>query len=146
GYADAAAESAAVATLAESFPARARARRELRRTEPGLVDARDLPVAARYVEQLQALGARVHVTSRWLDAVSVTADAGLRARIAALPFVTHLKPVARTVRPVLSGATPLKGAPAAGPADGGFYGWSQDQMELIDLDALHALGFTGAGV
>ena len=146
GYADADQQSAAVASLAQSFPARALARRELRRTDPGLVDARDLPVAARYVEQIEALGARVHVTSRWLNAVSVTADASQLAQIEALPFVRRTQAVALTVRPALSDVAPESGAPPAGPADGGFYGWSQDQIELIDLDALHALGFTGEGV
>ncbi|HVQ26854.1 MAG TPA: hypothetical protein VMV01_16815, partial [Planctomycetota bacterium] len=133
GCADAAAESAAVSALAEGFPARARARRALRRTEPGLVDARDLPVAARYLEQIEALGARVHVTSRWLNAVSVSADAGQLARIEALPFVTRTQPVARTVRPQLLHPAPAAAA-AAGPADGGFYGWATDQVALVDLD------------
>jgi len=144
GYAEPAAESAAVEALAAEFPARALARRAARRTLPGLVDAADLPVAARYLEQLAALGAEVHVTSRWLNAVSVTADAALRARLEALPFVTGTKPVARSVEPVLAHVAALPAA--AGAADGGFYGWSQDQMELIDLDALHALGHTGEGV
>ena len=145
GYADASAEAAAVQALAETFPARAAARRQAHRSLPGLVDARDLPVAGRYVEALAALGAPVRVQSRWLNAVSVTADAALRARIEALPFVTGTRPVARSVEPVLTDVATLPPA-AAGPADGGFYGWSQEQMELIDLDALHALGFTGDGV
>jgi len=142
GYPDAASESAAVAALGAGFPARARARRTLRRTLPGLVDARDLPVATRYVEQIAALGVPIHVTSRWLNAVSVTADAGQRARIEALPCVKSTRWVAHSVRPSLEAAP----AGGAAPADDGFYGFGQTQIELIDLQALHALGYTGAGV
>ncbi|MBM3985166.1 MAG: hypothetical protein FJ296_05690, partial [Planctomycetes bacterium] len=36
--------------------------------------------------------------------------------------------------------------PGAAPADGGLYGFTQTQHELIDLDDLHALGHAGAGV
>jgi subtilisin family serine protease len=142
GHPDSAAESTAVAALADAFPARAKARRELRRTLPGLVDARDLPVAGRYLEQIEALGVELHVTSRWLNAVSVTADAAQRARIEALPFVTRTQWVARSVRPTLEHE--LVGAAPA--ADGGFYGFAQTQVELIELQKLHDLGHTGAGV
>lgn len=148
GHPDAAAESAAVARLARDFPARAAARRAQRRSLPGLVDARDLPVAPAYVERLAALGLKVHASSRWLNAVSVTADARQRAQLESLPFVLRTQPVGRTVRPTPA-FTPVgktAAGAAAGPADGSFYGFAENQIELIDLDALHALGHTGEGV
>jgi hypothetical protein len=157
GHVDASAEVAAVQALQASFPERTLQRRALRRTLPGLLDSRDLPVAPHYVAAVEALaGAAAHAHSRWLNAISVTADGAALARIAQLPFVSSVRLVGRSAPPTLAaaplGAGPLAGSGAgsgavAGPGDGSpFYGYTQDQLDLIDVPELHALGHTGAGV
>jgi len=52
----------------------------------GLVDARDLLPAADYVAAVEHTGAQLRHESRWLNAVSVDADADTQRALAALPF------------------------------------------------------------
>jgi len=142
GFADAESERAALAQLEASFPERALARRALRRRvpgAPGLVDARDLPLAEAALAAVRAIAPRVHVESRWLNAVSVTVDADQLERLQALPFVRGIRPVNRSV---LASAS-VGGCFGSG---GGFYGEARSQIELNNIDGLHALGYTGAGV
>jgi serine protease AprX len=124
-----------------SLPERTVARRAARRTSPGIVDAKDFPVAPAYRQAVADTGARVHVESRWLNALSATVDAEQARAIQSLPFVSGLRPVARSTG---VSATPEKLAAAyAGALD---YGLATDQTEMIDLDLLHGLGHTGDGV
>ncbi|MCG3128427.1 MAG: hypothetical protein CHACPFDD_03315 [Phycisphaerae bacterium] len=141
GYSTRAEIEAAVRDLEASYPPRAVERRRARRALPGLFDERDLPVASAYVSAVEALGADVHVRSRWLNAVSVSASAAALDEIRKLPFV-------REVRQVIGGK---RVEPAARRAPGGgvtrgFYGWADEQTQQINLVALHALGETAQGV
>jgi serine protease AprX len=143
GFASPEHEQAAADALADTYNPRAIARRKLRRTAPGLFDARDLPVHSSYVEQVLALGGSVRTKSRWLNAVSITADPQVLDAIAALPCV-------REVRPVLAGRCErVEAGPP--PHDGGlndfeFYGLAHDQLAQINLIDLHNQGFTAADV
>ncbi len=118
-----------------------------RRAKVGFdVNINDLPVAARYVEDVAATGATVVTRSRWLNAVSVYADDQQAASIAALPFVRDMRRVGRGT----------KRLPEIVPADGQHsprpegrvpdYGESQGQLEQIQVDQLHDNGFDGTGV
>lgn len=140
--------AAALAQAEAALPERTLARRAARRSAPGLVDARDLPVAASYRAAVASTGARIGVESRWLNALSVTADAAQARALLALPGVTQLRPVARSV-----GVDPglLSPLPPATPAAAGWsgtldYGYAQDQTGQLDLHKLHLLGHTGVGV
>ncbi len=139
---DAAAESAAIAGLERAFPARAVERRRLRRTEPGLFDARDLPVSAEYVARIEAAGLRVRARSRWLNAVSVEGPTDAIGRARLLPFVRAVRPVARGTRRATQETTMPR--PDFGGRD--FYGSASAQLGQINLAALHARGATGEGV
>ncbi|MGE3109201.1 MAG: S8 family serine peptidase [Phycisphaerales bacterium] len=124
------------------------ARRRLRRTEPGLFDARDLPVCGTYLDQIRARGASVHVTSRWLNAASVRATAAQREQIAANPHVVRIEPVraGRRHEP-LPAENPAVPAPqSAAPRGAPLEGIAFSQQNQIGLPALHAAGFTGQGV
>jgi serine protease AprX len=134
------ARTAAIADVAAAYDARAVARRRLRRTAPGLFDDRDLPVAAAYVDAVRALGGEPVVVSRWLNAISARVSARQASAIKALPFVGGVQPVRRARR-----VEPRGGAAAAARA-GDFYGFAQDQLDQINLTALHAEGATGDGV
>ncbi len=141
--ADAAARDAALAAARAALPARTLRRRALRGTAPAVSEL-DLPVAAAQRAAVAATGATLHHESRWLDALSATLDPAQLAAVAALPGVRAVRLVARSVPPLLQGVHPA--APGAAPADGSTYGATQTQHELINLDALHALGHAGAGV
>src|SRR4051794_36767170 len=66
GFGDQEQERAAISALEQPYNPRAIERRRLRRTAPGLFDARDLPVAQAYLDDVVASGAEVHLVSRWL--------------------------------------------------------------------------------
>lgn len=107
-----------------------------------LVDAKDLAPASRYIAAIEGTGAKVRVRSRWLNAISIEADpASLRA-IAALPFVSELRPIARAER-VTPHFPPQSTAATANRDD---YGYSWEQLDLLGVPPLHDCGLSGAGV
>jgi len=73
---------------------RARARRLKVRDQNNLVDFTDLPLFQPYVQKILGMGIELRVTSRWLNAVSVCAKPEQVCRLAELPFVSSLRPVA----------------------------------------------------
>ena len=66
---------AAVAALPETYNQRAVWRRQMRRTDPGLFDERDVPLKPQYLDSIAGTGATIKAESRWLNAVSVVAVA-----------------------------------------------------------------------
>ena len=138
----------AIKNLAATYNQRAIQRRMLRgRAARGgeLFDQHDLPVKSAYVEAVTANGARLHVTSRWLNAVSVYATRRQAEQIAALPFVDRLEAIGRSrrIKPVDVEDKPFSTGSERGRLD---YGRSNDQLQQINLLALHDEGYTGAGV
>jgi hypothetical protein len=150
-----AASRTAVQAVAASYDPRAVRRRMLRgqsaREGGALFDERDLPVAQAYLDAVATTGARVHVASRWLNAVSAYVTAEQAARIAERPFVRRLQPVAWSRRIVPLDVRPQGGGrfptpPSGGPRDGLDYGDAADQLNQINLVALHNQGYTADGV
>ncbi|MCP4246031.1 MAG: S8 family serine peptidase [bacterium] len=148
---------AALRQVEQSYNRRALQRRARRgdnvSRQGALFDERDLPVVEAYVDGVAATGARVHVTSRWLNAVSVWANRAQLDAIADLPFVRALQPVARARRidnrldvQELGPASQLHADTAAGRGGLLDYGLSAEQLNQINLINLHAAGATGAGV
>jgi subtilisin family serine protease len=124
----------------------ARDRRQVIAQGGPLVDYLDVPVLPEYVAQVARTGAVIRHPSRWLNAVSVTAGRDALDRIAALPFVARITPVARGTRRPLP--TPESDADAARDAGGHNlnYGESLEQLEEIQVANAHDLGYSGAGV
>jgi subtilisin family serine protease len=145
---DAGAYRAAIGELTRTYNPRAIERRRLRRTDPGLFDLRDVPVAGEYVGQVSATGAKPRVQSAWVNAVSVEATRAQVEAIAALPFVRALQPIRSGVKPgrVTGGDRRPQAAAGPGAGDAGFYGTAEEQLTQINLLALHQQGFTGQGV
>ncbi len=138
--------AAAVTARAAELAPRALDRRQRARRDRG-VDGRDLAPTPAHVAAVLATGARLRSTSRWLNAVSVDADADQRAEIAALSAVARVQPVARHLRRTAAAPDLISGPRmAAGDDDDGVAGVAHDQLELLHIPALHACGFTGAGV
>lgn len=126
----------------------ARARRERNLGADHLVDAYDLPVDAAAIEAVRATGANIRNVSRWLNAVSVSATADEIEKITALRAVVRLD-IVRTLRS--SGPEPRAPSlePRRAPQTGNLsydYGPSFFQNLLIDVPAMHDLGFHGEGV
>jgi serine protease AprX len=136
--------------VAATYNTRAIARRLLRgdasHRAGQIFDEHDLPVPSAYVAAVTATGARLSVTSRWLNAVSVWATPAQLDQIGSLPCVARLQPVARGRR-----ITPVDVRPAAPPSSGVVrarldYGLSTAQLTQINLIALHDAGYTGQGI
>ncbi|MEW6251011.1 MAG: S8 family serine peptidase [Planctomycetota bacterium] len=150
--ASAAERERALHELAATYNSRALQRRLVRgapaRRAGQLLDETDLPVAAEYIAAVAGTGARLHVVSRWLNAVSATASAEQVAQIAALPFVEWLQPVALTRRVDPAYQDQTQGRAGSDSGDGGRldYGRSTNQLTQINVIGLHDLGFTAQGV
>jgi hypothetical protein len=133
---------AAIAEVARQADPRQVSRRQLRRTDPGLFDERDLPVRGEDVAAVAATGARVRATSRWLNAVSVEATDEQVALLRNTSNVVNVWPVAIGRRPAMI----EREVPVSGGATEDQYGYAGPQLGQMNLPALHAAGFTGAGV
>ncbi len=145
---------AAIERVATAYNPRAIQRRMLRgRAAQGrgpLFDERDLPVVQAYIDAVADTGARLRVTSRWINGVSVYATGDQLELIAALPFVTKLQPVARSRRPEVlnpreTGDGPFPSQQMGGPRSLD-YGVATAQLNQINLIALHDEGYTGQGI
>ena len=126
----------------------ARARRERNLGAGHLVDAYDIPVDADVLEQVRATGANVRHVSRWLNAVSVDATPEQIANMTALRAVSRLD-IVRTLRssepePEAPSREPMRAPQAENLSYD--YGPSFFQNLLIDVPAMHDLGFHGEGV
>lgn len=147
--------AAALGAARASLSPRARARRERAGVRP-LVDERDLPVSARYLEALAEQGLSPFAASRWLNRAAVRVPGARLRDVAALRFVARVTSVQRAVRsrdPVAP-AGPRPGAPPPEPASRGeaaareaiAYGRSLSQLAQIKVPALHDSGYVGTGV
>jgi subtilisin family serine protease len=146
GLLDPAAREQALAQAEEALSSRALSRRALRRTAAGLVDERDVPVAAAYRAAVIEAGAAVHHESRWLNALSATVDAASLARVAAVQGVKAITLVGRSVPPrIAAHVVTSSGGAADGATEGAFYGLAETQHALINLPAVHDAGYKGAG-
>ena len=138
---DAGQEADALAQRRVALSPRALARRERARGDLGL-DGRDLDVCPTYVDAVLAEGVELRASSRWLNAVSVVADARQLARIQELPFVAGVQPVARRARGV-----PLeRSTPPPPPPPHEEYGLALEHMGMIGIPSLAECGLSGAGV
>ena len=135
-----------------SLTPRARARRERAGVRP-LVDERDLPVAAAYLDALAERGLHPFAASRWLNRAAVRVPGTRIGEVAALPFVARVTSVARARRspdpprlaqPGARVPAPERSAPAAEATLA--YGLSLSQLSQINVPALHDSGYVGAGV
>ena len=139
----------AMALAAATVNPRALARRAARGTTG--VTFEDAPMRHEYVAGVAAMAGRTRNVSRWLNAMSVEANAEQAAAIAALPFVARVEPVRRygQRREPLE---PERAAAADAAADEFRkslfleYGTSAGQVEQINVTRLHELRLDGRGV
>lgn len=114
-----------------------------------LIDYRDIPVHAPYLEALRREGLAPYGASRWMNAVAARIPPARLAAIAALPFVAHMSPVPKGTRTPETPPTSPTAAPATQARLQGVhasYGLTLAQLAQIAVPALHDSGYTGAGV
>jgi len=108
-------------------------------------DELNLPPSAEYIEAIERLGARVHVRSRWLNAVSVSADVSTLRAIHSLPYVASMQNV-RTYRSPVIEAAPSLTKPRTITSYGLDYGQSLDQLIMIDIPKVHDIWIDGTDI
>jgi hypothetical protein len=130
-----------------------------RRTREGIqADSLDLPVAAKYLDEVAALSEYVLYSSKWMNAAILVTDQHRADEMAALPFVAKVelvaadflvKPSARIKYKVRASVTletncddPKLNTRELALADNTY----DYQNELIGIDRMHAEGYTGGGV
>jgi subtilisin family serine protease len=127
----------------------ARARRQRNLGADHLVDAYDLPVDAAALAAVRGTGAHIRGVSKWLNAVSVDATPQQITALNALPTVTRLDLVHSEKSPELQLETlsaPRNMAQSPAQKLSYDYGSSFFQNLLIDVPAMHDLGYHGQGV
>jgi subtilisin family serine protease len=113
-----------------------------------LIDESDLPVSEKYIQQLQAAGAKIHVVSRWLNAVSVEIPAKQLQAVVSFPFVARVAPVRATISegPQPSTAPLIPWLQKSEHNTDLDYGASYTQLATEHITDLHALGIIGTGI
>lgn len=110
-------------------------------------DETDLPITPSYIQQIETMGASVHVKSKWLNSLGVhTRDNALLDKIKKLPFVKSVKPLGslrKVTKPILK-----KDRPSVNPDNHeiDYYGQADNQIKMLGGDVLHSYGYTGKGV
>lgn len=107
-----------------------------------LISFIDLPVNRPYIESVKNLGADLRQISRWLNAASFEVSIDKLDQISVLSFVKSIQPVLTYIR------QPLKDEfqPESKPVESADYGPSYDQLQQINVPAVHTLGYKGQGV
>ena len=109
----------------------------------------DFPVNPFYLDTLKSLGAKVHHTSRWLNAATILLPKKNKKVIADLSFVENIEYVGRVypdksvkIRQGNSFRDTLESEIV--PEE--YYGYASFQVKSIAIDSLHQMGFSGEGV
>lgn len=144
--------AARLAAAEANLTPEARRRRERAGLKP-LVDWLDLPIEARYVEELKAAGFAPYGQSRWFNGCAVQVSGEALLRLASFSFVRTIEP-GQLAAP--RGPRPEEVAePAESPSMGDAfsagrtsvaYGQTGTQLARLNVPALHDSGYTGAGV
>ena len=141
---------AALNAAETALTAHARARRVRNLGADHPVDAYDLPVDAAAIAAVRATGAHVRGVSRWLNAVSVDATPEQIAALTSLRVVDRLDIVHDSRPPELlpeTSSAPRSAVHEAPSVKLTYdYGSSWFQNLLIDVPAMHDLGYHGQGV
>ena len=121
------------------------------------LDSTDLPVVQAYIDTVvqTANALRLHTVSKWFNQVVViTSDSMKKIALEALPMVANVKLVARYGNGVFKPAPGGSKFPEVEPGNplnkttgnSAYYGLSYQQVDLIEADCLHDLGFRGEGM
>ena len=125
---------------------------ERRSKQQIMLDSSDLPVVQHYIDTVMTVSnaLRLQSVSKWFNQIVViTFDSSKAADIAALPMVDGVVLVARYANGVFKTNTSLAKFPEVTPTQqkvtgtSAYYGLSFQQVDQLDADCLHDLGFKG---
>ena len=105
----------------------------------------DVPLFQEYINRIISVGAEVRRESKWLNALSVFASMEQIQKIAAMNFVKRVQPVAKLRRgkhKTINNMT-YTGRGNSSLMD---YGLAQTQIEMMNCDLVHDIGYFGQGV
>jgi serine protease AprX len=106
-------------------------------------DEMDVPIYKPYVNAIKEEGVEFRAFSKWLNAVSITANPHQIRRISRLPFVERISRVSGR----RGGPGPeTRPVPARAISTLEQYGYSWRQLDQIQVTDLHTEGYTGQGV
>lgn len=132
-----------------------------RRNHMGIaVDSSDLPVSPAYIDSVLAItGGKLHVTSRWLNqCVVLLTDSSKILLLQGKPFIQSFRLVGTYVDGLHRNTSPHKvkntqenniypvGALSRTTGSAAYYGYSYDQVSMVNGDYLHDHGYKGDGV
>jgi subtilisin family serine protease len=114
------------------------------------INESDLPIDPNYVQALADKGVGISNLCKWMNAVSIATDnLAVIEAIKSLAFVAQVRPVMRMIDPS-RGLAKEKFEPIMSVDFPAFsaskYGASLNQIKMIGIDTLHALGYTGKGI
>ena len=111
------------------------------------IDARDVPVNESYISQLKTQpGITVLAKSKWFNAVHVRGSIDAINPLTSLSFVDHIDFADNSLDTSGRMSQQTNKFQIEESLVDFTYGNTQNQVEMINIDALHALDFTGEGV
>ena len=125
--------------------------RRLKLGKKSLVDFSDQKIYAPYIRQIRPFITKIRVRSRWLNALSVELPEQMLAELQAMECVLKIRPVMRSKRVVPSfeqpaGQKSIKKSANPKSSSSLNYGYSWDQVSMINAHILHEQGIRGEGV
>ncbi len=110
-------------------------------------DLFDRPLNPDYKATVANMVLGVEKESRWLNALSVRVTPAQIEALRTLAFIRRIRPVARRAHRVRTSEKPLPSvAPGLYKINGLDYGNSFNQLQMLNIPAMHEKGFTGDGV
>lgn len=116
------------------------------------VTIEDIPVNMSYIDSIRTAGAVILNVSKWLNGISIECDSLVYDQIRTFPFVESTRSIKRiaTNAPKDAKKDPANIPPFRNPVmlrvQNLDYGNSFNQINMINGDYLHDLGFTGEGI
>ncbi len=105
----------------------------------------DIPVSEQSISTLENHGIEVIHKSRWLNAVSAFVTKEQIETLKNLPFIWKINPVHRYTRKNIESGI-MDDQSSSKSTDEPWYGFSWDQLDQIQVPAVHDSGFTGNDV
>lgn len=115
------------------------------------VDHHDLPIVTDYLQQIESTGVQVFNMSKWNNTVQVTLSdttTGVLSQLRALPFVTDCKLVYVAPDSAATEDAADRQSKVTNEATkiDHYYGHSKHQIEQLNLQHLHQMGYLGQGM
>lgn len=103
----------------------------------------DSPVYQPYIDGVVELGAKLCLSSKWLNGITIYASDVVIDKISGFPYVKSIEPIVtyKTRLPMPDKRSISSLAPSAS-----YYGMSATQVEQIHADILHDKGYHGEGI